>query len=81
MPKDSMTKKNKAIQSAHDKAIRLLEGGVVEIDNLCFSMTEVDGDDEACNDCQLDSICSRNIIDVCLEADMITKTRHIMILR
>ena len=81
MPIESMTKKNKTKQSAHDKAIRLLEGGVVEIDNLYFSMTEVDGDDIACNDCQLDSICSQNIIDVCLEADMITKKRHIMILR
>lgn len=68
-------------QSVHEQAIRLLEGGIVELDNLCFSMTEVDSDDEACWVCELDSICSQNIINVCVEADNITHTRHKMILR
>lgn len=73
-----MTKRNEKLQSVHDKAIRLLEGGIVEIDNLNFSIEEVEGDDIACTECQLDSICSKNIIDVCLETDLITRTRHKM---
>lgn len=81
MQKDNMTKKNGKLHSIHEKAIRLLEGGIVEIDGHCFSMTEIEGDDISCKECQLDSICSRNVIDVCVEADMITQTRHIMILR
>lgn len=76
-----MTKTTKEKPSVHEMAIRLLEGGIVEIDNLCFSMTEIEGDDIACTYCSIDSICSKNIIDVCLEADLITRTRHIMILR
>lgn len=81
MSKNNMTKKDKTKQSVHDTAIRLLEGGIVEIDGLCFSMDEVKEDHEACWVCDLDSICSQHIIDVCVEADMITNTRHKMILR
>lgn len=75
-----MTKKTEKKQSDHDKAIRLLEGGLVEIDGLLFSIDDAGIEDDACNSCQLDSICSVNISNVCLEADLITRTHHRMIL-
>lgn len=75
-----MKKRNKKEDSVHDKAIRLLEGGLVEIDNLVFSIEETDGLSGVCECCQLDSICSRNIQDVCAEADSITHTQHKMVL-
>lgn len=75
-----MTKTTKKELSDHDKAIRLLEGGLVEIDGLVFSMDEVGPEYDPCYSCRLDSICSPNIMDVCLEADLITGTSHRMIL-
>jgi hypothetical protein len=66
--------------SIHEKAIRLLEGGLVEIDGLVFSIDEAGPEDDPCYTCELDSICSKNILNVCLEADMITRTYHRMIL-
>ena len=76
----NMTKLNKQGQSDHDKAIRLLEGGLVEIDGLIFSIDEAGPEDDPCNSCRLDSICSANINRICLEADFITGTSHRMIL-
>lgn len=64
--------------SIHEKAIRLLEGGRVEIDGLVFSIVELGPEADPCYECQLDSICSKNIQSVCLEADLITRTKHIM---
>lgn len=64
----------------HEKAIRLLEGGLVEIDGHVFSIDEVGPDDDPCYTCELDSLCSQNILNICLEADMITRTYHRMIL-
>lgn len=75
-----MTKKTEQRQSDHDKAIRLLEGGIVEIDGLLFSLDDAGPDDDPCNSCRLDSICSANINRICLEADLITRTSHRMIL-
>ena len=75
-----MTKKTEKRQSDHDKAIRLLEGGLVEIDGLLFSIDDAGPEDDACYSCQLDSICSVNISNICLEADLITRTYHRMIL-
>lgn len=64
----------------HEKAIRLLEGGLVEIDGLVFSIDEAGPEDDPCYSCRLDSICSQNILNVCMEADKITRTYHRMIL-
>lgn len=76
----NMMKRLKKTLSDHDKAIRLLEGGLVEIDGLVFSIDEAGPEDDPCYSCQLDSICSPNIQSICMEADMITRTSHRMIL-
>lgn len=75
-----MTSKLEKVISIHHKAIRLLEGGLVEIDGLIFSIDDAGPEDDPCNSCQLDSICSPNIQSICLEADIITRTSHRMIL-
>ena len=61
----------------HDKAIRLLEGGVVEIDCNWFRVRQLpdDFDDNPCLECNLDSICGMEHTDVCGECEAISKKR------
>lgn len=64
-------------KEVHEKAIRLVEGGVVEIDGNWFSLIKFPDyyDDIPCNECQLDSICRMNHVDICSECECITKKR------
>lgn len=66
----------------HNKAIRLIEGGVVEVDNLCVKMRYVADDGVVCLDCDMDSICKRDseMYDVCVECDLITRKGCILVL-
>ena len=41
----------------HDKTIRLLEGGVVEIDSHWVKLCQHEGNDFACLVCTMDSVC------------------------
>lgn len=58
----------------HDKAIRLIEGGIVELDGLCFGMRHEAGLSDPCYVCELDCICHHGnaICDLCEECDSIT---------
>lgn len=60
--------------SVHDKAIRLLEGGVVEINSDWFRLLKFsdDIDVEPCSECELDSICREEHREVCSECDSIS---------
>lgn len=64
--------------TVHDKAIRLLEGGVVNIDGNWFRVRQFpdDYDDIPCMECDLDSICQTEHTDVCVECEMISKKRY-----
>lgn len=55
----------------HDKAIRLAEGGVVEIDGNWFRLIRYQEniDVNTCMECDLDSICRKDHIDVCSECE------------
>lgn len=61
-------------KSIHNKAIRLVEGGIVEIDSNWFRLIkfpeEFEGDE--CMECELDSICRMDHRDVCVECSSIT---------
>ena len=61
-------------KSIHNKAIRLVEGGIVEIDSNWFRLIkfpeEYEGDE--CMECELDSICRMDHRDVCVECSSIT---------
>ena len=57
----------------HDKAIRILEGGIVEIDGNWFGLKRFPDwyDDNACMECDLDSICRMEHTNVCAECESI----------
>ena len=59
--------------SIHDKAIRLLEGGIVEIDSDWFYLKLLPSyyDDSDCNECELGSICQDAHKEVCAECSKI----------
>ena len=58
----------------HDKAIQLIEGGMVEVDNLWVVMIRSHNILGACYDCDLDRICHTGnaIRNLCMECDLIT---------
>ena len=60
--------------TVHDKAIRLLEGGIVEIEANWFSLKRLSDDKFVypCFECKLDSICHGEHADVCEECDAIS---------
>lgn len=60
--------------TTHDKAIRLLEGGIVEIDANWFRVRLFPDyfDDDTCMECDLDSICNFEHVDVCSECETIS---------
>lgn len=60
--------------TVHDKAIRLLEGGIVEIDANWFRLLRLsdDLDVDDCCECELDSICREEHRDICAECDAIS---------
>lgn len=58
----------------HDKAIRLIKGGIVEVDGHCVKMKYGAEDKLACLDCEMDSICYEgpSMNDLCAQCDLIT---------
>ena len=63
--------------TVHDKAIRLLEGGVVNINGDWFRLIRFPAcfEVDACNECTLDSICRMEHVDVCAECESISKQK------
>ena len=61
----------------HDKAIRLLEGGIVEIETNWFRVKRFpdDYDGNPCEECWLDSICRLEHTYVCAECEAISNQR------
>lgn len=62
-------------QTIHEKAIRLIEGGLVNVDGHCVKMKKASEDVDACIQCEMDSICRPNLemYFVCLECVFITR--------
>lgn len=60
-------------KSIHDKAIRLIEGGIVEIKGNWFKLKKLSDDayDLPCIECELDSICELEHSEVCVECERI----------
>ena len=61
----------------HDKAIRLVEGGIVEIEADWFRLRKLPDyyDDNPCMECELDSICQIEHQDICGECEAISHRR------
>ena len=64
-------------QTLHEKAIRLIEGGVVEISGHFVRAIRVYCE-EGCHLCEMDSACDSDMIDLCSECEMITNKRYIL---
>lgn len=64
--------KSLSYKDVHTKAIRLLEGGVVEVGGLFLRALEFSGVTDPCDYCDLDSACRTPINEVCKECDLIS---------
>lgn len=73
-----MGKKSKFDMSVHEKALRLIEGGIVACNGLPVRAIDFVGEGIACNYCEMDSACHNEMVDLCLECDTITRSRHYM---
>ena len=64
-------------KTVHDKAIRLIEGGIVEIEGNWFRLKRFSEyfDDNTCNECELDSMCHWEHVQICEECEAISNRR------
>ena len=62
-------------ESIHEKAIRLVEGGIVDVDGHSVRLNKDALTFLPCDCCEMDSICleGTEMCDVCKECDAITK--------
>lgn len=59
----------------HNKAIRLLEGGIENVDGHNVTLRKCTNDEDACMICEMDSICriGTEMYLVCIECDNISQ--------
>lgn len=69
-----MRKKIK-VNSVHDKAIALCEGRPVQILGHTVKLCKNKYLEDSCNECEMDSICQGEMVDVCMECESITRER------
>lgn len=72
--------KNVLITEAHQKAVTLSEGGFVEIGGLVVRAKRVPDEENACELCEMDSICDREMCNICAECDGYARHKHILYL-
>lgn len=67
-------------QSIHEKAIRLIEGGIVEVDGHSVSLVKIPDSIDTCYHCEMDCLChiGTEMCDVCIECVEITKKNCIL---
>ena len=64
------------VETLHDLAVRLCEGGAVWFEGHTFVAIELPDVDDACYCCHLDSICNENIKELCMECDALVGKNH-----
>lgn len=69
-------------KSVHEKAIRLIEGGIVEVDGLCVKLGKKPRLYIPCYYCEMDSLChiGNEMCEVCKMCDNITRMDCFLIL-
>lgn len=67
-------------QSIHEKAIRLLEGGIVDVDGHSVRVVKTPNYFDACNYCEMDCLChsGTEMELVCKECDDISKRNCVL---
>lgn len=68
----------KKVDTLHAKAVRLAEGGIVEIDGHFVRAIDVVGDVNPCELCEMDSVCRMEMTNLCAEVDGYTRSPHIL---
>ena len=80
--KSVTSKKNdmKDKQSIHEKAIRLIEGGIVEVDGHSVSLVVIPDSIDTCYHCEMDCLChtGTEMCNVCIECVKISKKNCIL---
>ena len=66
--------------TVHDKAIRLAEGGFVEIDGHVVAAKLTPDDLLSCDICKMDCICHAEMAEVCEEIGFIKQMDHYLVL-
>ena len=63
------------MKEVHEKAIRLIEGGIIDVSGLNVWMGRAPLELDACDCCNMDCLCHKGnlICDICEECDRITK--------
>lgn len=67
-------------EELHAKAIRLVEGGAVEIEGHWVRFKLVDDTDDACYECMMDCICRMQMVELCAECVSIAKHEGVLAL-
>ena len=67
-------------QSIHEKAIRLIEGGIVDVDGHSVKLVNVPDMFDYCNSCEMDCLChiGTEMYYVCIECVGISKKNCIL---
>ena len=62
----------------HEKAIRLLEGGIVDVEGLAVRAIKAPIEFYPCEVCEMDCLCHSDteMVDVCDECDSIAEWGH-----
>ena len=78
--KNKKTKKMK--MSVHEKAIRLVEGGIVDVDGHPVKLVKYNEIFDPCYCCKMDCLChiGTEMCEVCMECDSITNMNCYLIL-
>ena len=64
----------------HRKAVTLCEGGSVQVSGLMVRAKRVPDEEFACQLCEMDSACDREMCDLCAECDGYDRHKHILYL-
>lgn len=67
-------------QSVHEKAIRLIEGGIVDVDGHSVRLNKDDSELLSCELCDMDCLChiGTQMCSVCIECCTISKKNCIL---
>lgn len=62
----------------YEKAVRLAEGGIVEIAGHFVRAVNVPDAECPCDLCEMDSACRKEMTDLCAELDAYTRSKNLL---
>ena len=64
----------------HEKAVRLCEGGAVEINGLWVKTKVVEGQVDPCDICEMDCLCRMDMVELCAACENYDNKKHLLYL-